>query len=511
MRIALQRLAKSSLVTLILTMSCAKRNEMPTPVESLTYTNTVQELEQVFAQRYAQRLTEVLHTNAPTATAWTWKPKWLMASQQRIGDSATYTYVPLQPQLLSTGKSVLLVGAQRYIIIKSGRQKLSFGVISYTWDESTSASTSFTAPASFTDFSGQIQLVDLASKQQSYFRYQHGALQVDKSQTSAEHGTQLLRANACQTIYTCYWTGYCRTMDNQGMQPITWGKMTQGNGYCAAPSYETMYGCLEFSWRKTDQQTTLYCDYPVEPTNPQPGPQDPGPGPSQPGYPTTPTSPTNTLSIDKSQLTPCQDKVLTDLQNTSGAPLLNILQLFAGNTPGYNWKVSNGSLPPGVYGITAPYNSTTGSVNTAFDSGKWTNATDLSIARTMLHEEIHAYLLAYFKNDPIYANATFGTLVDAWAKAPVGADPNLYHHNEMAQGWVGDVAWALKQYGLNKGYTLSDQFYSDMAWAGLYETDLFKTKSTAEQTRIRNTIQTEINGTDFNGNPTIQVGAKAGC
>lgn len=223
------------------------------------------------------------------------------------------------------------------------------------------------------------------------------------------------------------------------------------------------------------------------------------------------SGPTNTQSIDKSQLAPCQDNVLTNLQATTGAGLYSILKLFAGNTPGYNWTVKNGALPTGTYGSTSPYDRSTGSVTTTFDSNHWRDATDLSIARTMLHEEIHAYLVSYFANDPIYANATFSQFVDAWKVAPVGADPNIYHHNEMAQGWVGDVAWALKQYGISRGYNLSDQFYSDMAWAGLEDTALFKAKSPAEQTRIHNTIQTEVNGTDSNGNPTSQSGRKAGC
>lgn len=129
----------------------------------------------------------------------------------------------------------------------------------------------------------------------------------------------------------------------------------------------------------------------------------------------------------------------------------------------------------------------------------------------MLHEEVHAYLIAYFANDRVYANATLATLVDAWRTAPMGADPNIYHHNEMAQGWIGDIAWSLKQYGVSKGYALSDQFYSDMAWAGLFNTNLFKAKSADEQKRIRDTVQAEINGTDSDGKPATQAGKKTGC
>lgn len=180
-------------------------------------------------------------------------------------------------------------------------------------------------------------------------------------------------------------------------------------------------------------------------------------------------------------------------------------------------------MPANTYGDTnSLYDVATQSVTTSFDATKWSNATDLSIARTMLHESIHAYLIAYFAINLKYAlspNATFGDMMIAFQTiAKTGQDPdlNVLHRNEMAQGgngngWIGDIAWSLKQYGIKQGYKLSDQFYMDMAWGGLTNTASFLALPAADQNRILNTILTEITGNDKNGNETKQVGISGGC
>jgi hypothetical protein len=240
------------------------------------------------------------------------------------------------------------------------------------------------------------------------------------------------------------------------------------------------------------------------------------------GGASTPTQPTQTNTIDQSQLKICQTQVLQRLQTASGTALLGIVKLFSGAEPGYNWIVKDGILSANTYGETISlYDTSTRSVTTTFDASKWGDATDLSIARTMLHEAIHAYLVAYFANSryALSPNATFGEMITAYNAASLaGQEPNLnvIHHNEMAyggngNGWIGDVAWSLKQYGLQQGYKLSDQFYMDMAWGGLTETSAFLKLPASDQTRILNTILTELSGKDINDKPVKQVGNTAGC
>lgn len=41
---------------------------------------------------------------------------------------------------------------------------------------------------------------------------------------------------------------------------------------------------------------------------------------------------------------------------------------------------------------------------------------------------------------------------------------NVAQHNILVNNFIADIANTLKSYGMNSGYTLSDQFYSDLAW-----------------------------------------------
>ena len=237
----------------------------------------------------------------------------------------------------------------------------------------------------------------------------------------------------------------------------------------------------------------------------------------------TPTQPTQTNTIDQSKLQPCQAQVLQNLQAANGTALLGIVKLFSGTEPGYNWVVKDGALDNDTYGLTSSlYDISNRSVTTTFNASKWGNASDLSIARTMLHESIHAYLVAYFAVNPKYAlspNATFGDMVTAYNTASMSTpqpDLNVIHHNEMAQGgsdngWIGDIAWSLREYGIKKGYNLSNQFYMDMAWGGLTETSAFLTLPLADRIRILNTVQVELTGKDINANSSQQSGNNGGC
>jgi len=237
----------------------------------------------------------------------------------------------------------------------------------------------------------------------------------------------------------------------------------------------------------------------------------------------TPTQPTQTNTIDKSKLQPCQAQVLQHLQASSGTALLGIVKLLSSAEPGYNWTVKDGTLSDkDTYGLTSSlYDTSTRSVTTTFDASKWGNASDLNIARTMLHEAVHAYLVAYFANSN-YAfspNATFGDMMTAFqAIARTGQYPdlNVLHHNEMARGgtgngWIGDIAWSLQQYGIQQGYSIDKEFYMDMAWGGLTDTPAFLALSTADQNRILNTILIELTGRDKDGKTAQQKGVSSGC
>lgn len=221
-------------------------------------------------------------------------------------------------------------------------------------------------------------------------------------------------------------------------------------------------------------------------------------------------TPINTLSIDKSHLKPCTSEILSILENLSGNPLLTNLQKLASTTSGYNWTLKDGPLSGTnqTAFTSSGYDISTNSAITTIDSQKFPNATDLSFARTMLHESFHAYLVVYFQNDRVLANAEYAALVDAYQIQH--QDINNIHHFELTF-WVNNLADALQQYGQSKGYALPTQFYQDMSWAGLESTQAYKSLPGNTKQRIQNTIQTELTGTNSAGNSTIQNGKRPGC
>lgn len=230
--------------------------------------------------------------------------------------------------------------------------------------------------------------------------------------------------------------------------------------------------------------------------------------------------------IDTVQLKPCMQTIVTDLKNLTQGSVGQIIQKFSGSVPGYNWELKDGPLTGGQNAFTnQAYNKTTGTVTTTFDGSKFTSATDLSIARTILHESIHAFLIAYFRVDPLSARSSYPDLVNDYAQQVYGGDANQIQHAEFVRNFVNDIAIALEEYGKNKGYTHTTQFYQDLAWGGLthtgtydalgnpIETTWFQSSvpSSTDRKRIVDTITIEQTGKDFSGTTKTQKGTNAGC
>lgn len=207
-------------------------------------------------------------------------------------------------------------------------------------------------------------------------------------------------------------------------------------------------------------------------------------------------------------LKPCLKKILDNLKKTTASPGNMIVNFTGSWANGYNWTVQTGTIKGAASGTTEPtYNVTTG-ITTTFDSQKYPEATDLSWARTMLHESIHAYLVTYFKVDKPGWIATYPQMVTDWG---VKQNWNGVHHEEIARSLVKSIGGALEVYGVSQGFNLTKQFYEDMAWGGLQTTDAFNNLPSSEKQRISDTLATELTGMDTNGNNKPQKGKKPGC
>lgn len=148
-----------------------------------------------------------------------------------------------------------------------------------------------------------------------------------------------------------------------------------------------------------------------------------------------------------------------------------------------------------------------------FNSNYLDTATDLSIARTIAHETLHASLVFMLMEglfiiegnpDPDYKE-----LMDAFTNYLVTNENDDYEgaqHNVLSE-LVGDIANSVANYGVQNNYSLPFNFYKDLAWGGLthyldsnnqpYLNPLFlqAVPNEADRTRIVNTIAAEATNT----------------
>lgn len=129
----------------------------------------------------------------------------------------------------------------------------------------------------------------------------------------------------------------------------------------------------------------------------------------------------------------------------------------------WDWILEEGSLPENTNAVTQ---FSTKGAYTIIDMDKLKYATDLSIARTIIHELVHAHLLLSFIYNNVNASLEYPGIVRAWAATPI-PDYNAIQHQEMAESFVDDIALALKEYDNNENRFTDNYAYLDLAWAGL--------------------------------------------
>lgn len=184
----------------------------------------------------------------------------------------------------------------------------------------------------------------------------------------------------------------------------------------------------------------------------------------------------------------CQAKVVIDAYSAC-SDLNNVfLSIFEGSDR-YNIKYMNAAdlgdedanaITKYAGTTVSPNGTITYNITITFKNNYLNTATDLSIVRTAIHENIHAILMYLamvdFLNEeyiPIDDNLTYQQLLKAYSDKMEELGTYTYlpfngnlHHGFMAD-FINDIAETLKAYGISKGYNLSDQFYNDMAWGGL--------------------------------------------
>jgi hypothetical protein len=215
------------------------------------------------------------------------------------------------------------------------------------------------------------------------------------------------------------------------------------------------------------------------------------------------------IEISGKNLKPCMQSIVKDLSNLKRGPIGQIMQRFSRGISGYNWVLKDDSLAGGTAQTeVSSYKASSRSITTTFDSQAWPNATDLSWARTVMHESLHGYLSLEFYTDKNEFVRKYPAMMQDFN---ILHEWDAVHHEEFARSFVFSIAFSLEEYGRMKGYELPKQFYEDMSWAGLKDTEAFKKLSESDQARILDTIRSELTGKDCAGNVKAPVGIDAGC
>jgi hypothetical protein len=181
-------------------------------------------------------------------------------------------------------------------------------------------------------------------------------------------------------------------------------------------------------------------------------------------------------------------EVLADITLLTEGKVGEIMERFRGADSAWRWTVKEGYLPRN----TNAHTHLTGSgMVTTLNYGALKGATRLSVARTLIHEMVHAYLVLYFRTDTAAAR-TYPRIVAAYRGIVPEPDLNEVHHREMAVSFVTEIATALREYGRRLGLQADDSVYTDLAWGGL---DYHNCDTLAEESKLR--IQRRLTAEQF--------------
>lgn len=206
----------------------------------------------------------------------------------------------------------------------------------------------------------------------------------------------------------------------------------------------------------------------------------------------------------------CARNIFNKLLAIRTGEFATIIDNFTGQIATFSWTLVIGDAGRKTNANTnnLPYRE---SVISTFDERYLKAATDLSIARTMLHEGIHAWLVNAFKSDAEKAKLDYPKLFEEFVAGKT--DLNEAHHNEIVRSFINDIAHNLELFGRASGYVLNSQYYADMAWGGLQTTRYFMRLPQADQDRINAILEAEqtASSVEQSDGTTVSPKGKRAC
>lgn len=185
-------------------------------------------------------------------------------------------------------------------------------------------------------------------------------------------------------------------------------------------------------------------------------------------------------------------EILTNVLNLEQGKVGEIINKFPINSDTWTWRIQQGTLADNINAVTRLAN---GTAVTTLDYKKLKYASNLSIARTIIHELVHAYLLLYFNYETVKATEEYPGIVKAWYAASE-PDYNAIQHEEMAVSLVDDIALALKEYSENLNLSFDNSIYFDLAWGGLdYQNNSEFTEADKKRIKLR-LVSAQLNASE---------------
>ncbi|HAU52395.1 MULTISPECIES: hypothetical protein [Sphingobacterium] len=413
-----------------------------------------------------------------------WEPLWDEVTVRKANDSVEYMFIPLHPFLKEDKKKITFEkGGKTYLLVKNGKEFYKGFFFNDTKEEITD----------LRSFTGKMLFTNLKSNAANLIKYRNGSPYFE-----GDENVQKKRASSTKMA----WEQNCnyQTVDciyQSGGYGCGSGITIYHSRDCSYPSF-----CAGYGWSLIDSRDEYVCENVWVP-------DAPGTGDGGGGSDGSDIANFN-AKIDDTNLPDCMKGVSDTLKMLNGNSVADIIKKFSGEIPGYNLKFTteNFSDPMKVAGTNR--NNNTGEIIIAFNTNPLVigNVSDLAFATTMLHESIHAYLTAFFYDDPTAATMTYPQLFEKYTKKK--AFSNGAQHETIARDFITDLAASIKNYGELKGYHLDKQIYDDIAWKGLLETDAFKNLSDVDKSRITDRIMAEQYDTRKDKGVT-QKGVRMGC
>jgi hypothetical protein len=227
-------------------------------------------------------------------------------------------------------------------------------------------------------------------------------------------------------------------------------------------------------------------------------------------------------NINGNALDPCTKAVLDKMKNLQQSDIASMINRFNPPASPFNINMSVGQVTDqNDFAQTTKTKGSKTDVNMVFNQdyingvGNINRPTDLSIATTMAHEIIHAYMISLLEEDKYCGTqgiCDFPTVYDAYVKQIASKDKNSTllvdaHHEVIANNYVYAIAATVQEF--HTGQTINSGFpyqvYLDIAWGGLTNTYIFDKiypndpnhKNFKDRERILARIIAEKNGSQY--------------